>query len=91
MNQQYDYIVIGAGSAGCVVAARLLEAKAGRVLVLEAGSRDSSMFHTIPATVVKVFQQKSWQYMTVPQKYCNHREMILAQGKVLEVEARLMA
>lgn len=83
MNQQYDYIVIGAGSAGCVVAARLLQAEAGRVLVLEAGSRDSSLFHTIPATVVKVFQQKSWQYMTVPQKYCNHREMILAQGKVL--------
>lgn len=83
MNQAYDYIIIGAGSAGCVVAARLLQAKAGRILVLEAGTKDSSLFHTIPATVIKVFQQKSWQYMTVAQKHCNHREMILAQGKVL--------
>lgn len=83
MNTEYDYIIIGAGSAGCVVATRLLEAKAGTVLLLEAGEKDSSPFHTIPATVVKVFQQKSWPYMTVPQKHCNNREMILAQGKVL--------
>ncbi|WP_353171387.1 GMC family oxidoreductase [Acinetobacter rudis] len=83
MHQEYDYIIIGAGSAGCVVATRLLQAKAGRVLVLEAGTRDHSMFHQIPATVVKVFQQKSWSYMTTPQQHCNQREMILAQGKVL--------
>ncbi|MCH7315640.1 GMC family oxidoreductase N-terminal domain-containing protein [Acinetobacter sp. ANC 3882] len=83
MKSEYDYIIIGAGSAGCVVAARLLEAKAGSVLVLEAGEKDSSIFHTIPATVIKVFQQKSWPYMTVPQQHCNQREMILAQGKVL--------
>jgi choline dehydrogenase len=82
-KQEYDYIVIGAGSAGCVVAARLIQEKAGSVLLLEAGGKDSSPFHTIPATVVKVFQQKSWPYMTVPQKHCNDREMIVAQGKVL--------
>lgn len=83
INTEYDYIIIGAGSAGCVVAARLLQANAGKVLVLEAGTKDSSLFHTIPATVIKVFQQKSWSYMTVPQQHCNQREMILAQGKVL--------
>lgn len=83
MEQVYDYVVIGAGSAGCVLATRLLEAKAGSVLLLEAGEVDKSILHTIPATVVKVFQQKSWPYMTVPQKHCNDREMILAQGKVL--------
>lgn len=83
MKQEYDYIIIGAGSAGCVVAMRLLEAKAGSVLLLEAGGKDSSILHKIPATVVKVFQQKSWAYMTTPQQHCNQREMILAQGKVL--------
>lgn len=80
---EYDYIVIGAGSAGCVVATRLIQQNAGSVLLLEAGGRDSSLFHTMPATVVKVFQQKSWPYMTIPQKHCNNREMIIAQGKVL--------
>ncbi|MDD2052796.1 GMC family oxidoreductase N-terminal domain-containing protein [Pseudomonas putida] len=82
-HQEYDYIVIGAGSAGCVVAARLIQQNAGSVLLLEAGGKDSSPFHTIPATVVKVFQQKSWPYMTVAQPHCNNREMIIAQGKVL--------
>jgi len=81
--QEYDYIVVGAGSAGCVVATRLIEQGAGSVLLLEAGGPDSSLFHKIPATVVKVFQQKSWPYMTVPQVHCNGREMIVAQGKVL--------
>lgn len=83
LQQSYDYIIIGAGTAGCVVATRLIEANAGSVLLLEAGEKDSSIFHKIPATVVKVFQQKSWPYMTVPQPHCNNREMILAQGKVM--------
>ena len=82
-RQEYDYIVVGGGSAGCVVATRLIEHNAGTVLLLEAGGPDSSLFHTIPATVVKVFQQKSWPYMTIPQPHCNGREMIIAQGKVL--------
>lgn len=80
---QYDYIIIGAGSAGCVVASRLIQAGAGTVLLLEAGGKDSGLYHKIPATVIKVFQQKSWSYLTVPQKNCNNRVMLLAQGKVL--------
>lgn len=83
LHNNYDYIVIGAGSAGCVLATRLIEANAGSVLLLEAGEPDNSILHKIPATVVKVFQQKSWPYMTVPQQHCQQREMILAQGKVL--------
>jgi choline dehydrogenase len=53
------------------------------VLLLEAGEKDDSLFHKIPATVVKVFQQKSWPYMTLPQEHCNNRSMLIAQGKVL--------
>ena len=79
---EFDYVIAGAGSAGCVVAARLVQA-GHRVLLLEAGEKDSSLFHTIPATVVKVFQQKSWPYMTLPQAECNNRSMLIAQGKVL--------
>lgn len=82
-TQEYDYIVVGAGAAGCVVAARLLQNNAGSVLVLEAGSKDSSPFHEIPGGVMKVFQQKSWPYMTVPQPNANNRSVLLAQGKVL--------
>ena len=79
---EYDYIIAGAGSAGCVIAARLIEAGQS-VLLLEAGEKDDSLFHKIPATVVKVFQQKSWPYMTLPQIHCDNREMLIAQGKVL--------
>ena len=82
-DQEYDYIVIGAGSAGCVVATRLIQEKAGRVLLLEAGGEDDSLFHKIPATVIQVFQKKSWPYMSEPQKYANNRAMLIAQGKVL--------
>lgn len=83
MNDRFDYIVVGAGSAGCVVAARLVQQQAGRVLLLEAGGKDSSPFHHIPATVLKVFQQKSWPYMTEPQPHAANRSLIIAQGKVL--------
>jgi choline dehydrogenase len=79
---EYDYIIAGAGSAGCILATRLIEAGQS-VLLLEAGEKDDSMFHKIPATVVKVFQQKSWPYMTLPQEHCDNRQMLIAQGKVL--------
>lgn len=81
--KEYDYIIAGAGSAGCVIASRLIEAHAGTVLLLEAGGHDSSIFHRIPGTVIKVFQQKSWPYMTRPLEHANNREMLIAQGKVL--------
>lgn len=79
----FDYVVIGAGSAGCVVAARLIQQNAGSVLLLEAGTRDDNPFHRIPGGVMQVFQKKSWPYMTEPQPNANGRRMIIAQGKVL--------
>lgn len=83
MNNEYDYIVVGAGSAGCVVAAQLVRQKAGRVLLIEAGGHDKSLFHVMPGGGLKVFQSKSWPYMTTPQKHANGRELLIAQGKVL--------
>jgi choline dehydrogenase len=80
--QEFDYIIAGAGSAGCIIATRLVQA-GHSVLLLEAGEKDDSLFHKIPATVVKVFQQKSWPYMTLPQEHCDNRSMLIAQGKVL--------
>lgn len=83
INTEFDFIIAGAGSAGCALAARLIQANVGTVLLLEAGPKDSSLFHKIPATVLKVFQKKSWAYTTLPQSECNNREMLIAQGKVL--------
>ena len=66
-TQVFDYIVVGAGSAGCVIAHRLI--KAGHsVLVLEAGPTDASKFVKMPATFVRVIgTERSWVYETVAQ------------------------
>jgi len=83
VDTEFDFIIAGAGSAGCAVAARLIQANVGTVLLLEAGPKDSSLFHKIPATVLQVFQKKSWAYKTLPQTECGNREMLVSQGKVL--------
>ncbi|MEJ4045574.1 GMC family oxidoreductase [Erwinia sp. SLM-02] len=82
-EQQFDYIIIGGGSAGCVIAARLIEAQAGSVLLLEAGGRDSSLFHKMPAGLVKLSPHTRWPYRTLPQQYVNNRIMQVGQGRVL--------
>lgn len=82
-EQQFDYIIIGGGSAGCVIATRLIEARAGSVLLLEAGGRDDSLFHKIPAGLVKLSPKTRWPYRTLPQQHVNNRVMQVAQGRVL--------
>ena len=81
----YDYIIVGAGSAGCVLASRLSEDGAARVLLLEAGPRDSSMFLHLPGAMFFMMQRRmySWIYETVPQKYLNNRVIHDWRGKVL--------
>jgi choline dehydrogenase len=56
VNESYDYIVVSAGTAGCVMAARLSEDAGVNVLLVEAGGSDRSMFITMPAALPFVYQ-----------------------------------
>jgi choline dehydrogenase len=79
-----DYIVVGTGSAGSVLANRLSETPGVQVLVLEAGSRDKDKFVHIPAAFAKLFKSDAdWDYATEPQKELGGREVYWPRGKVL--------
>ena len=80
----YDYVIVGAGSAGCVVAARLSEDADVRVLLLEAGGWDKDPYIHMPVGFFKMTDGPlTWGYKTVPQKHCNNREIPYAQGRVI--------
>ncbi|MBV8187169.1 MAG: choline dehydrogenase [Alphaproteobacteria bacterium] len=85
MSWPYDYIIIGAGSAGCTIANRLAEDYALRVLILEAGPPDSSFMLKMPAGFASLGEKTpyNWRYETVPQKQCNDRRMYWPRGKTL--------
>ena len=81
--QEYDYIICGAGSAGCVVASRLIQENKGTVLLLEAGGDDSHICIKMPAGLSEVIPIKTWDYATEPDPNTENRRMTCAQGKVL--------
>jgi choline dehydrogenase len=80
----YDYIIVGAGSAGCVLAARLTEDPQRRVLLLEAGGNDSAREIHIPAAFSKLFKTAlDWDYSTEPEPQLHNRRLYWPRGKVL--------
>jgi choline dehydrogenase len=80
----HDVVIVGAGSAGCVLAARLTEDPSTSVLLLEAGPPDRKVHVRIPAAFSKLFGSPlDWRYRTTPQAALDDRRLVFPRGKVL--------
>ena len=83
--EEFDYIIVGVGSAGCVLANRLTEDANVRVLALEAGGPDNSLFMKIPLAWRQIWRgpKWNWNYTTEPEAFCDGRRIGLPRGKTL--------
>ena len=87
-----DYVVVGTGSAGSVVAARLSADERNRVLILEAGPKDNDRRINMPLTWLQLFRSKfDWDYLTEPQPELNGRRIYWPRGKTLGGSSSLNA
>ena len=85
MTQVFDYIIVGAGSAGCVLANRLTESGEHQVLLVETGGSDKSIFIQMPTalSIPMNTAKYAWQFETEPEPFLNNRRMHCPRGKVL--------
>ncbi|MEL7090983.1 MAG: GMC family oxidoreductase N-terminal domain-containing protein [Pseudomonadota bacterium] len=85
METQFDHIVVGGGSAGCVVAARLAERPGARVLVIEAGPPDRDIRVKVPFGLVSLMRsdRRNWKRRTVPMRAAGGRQVAVPRGKML--------
>ncbi|NJR43834.1 MAG: choline dehydrogenase, partial [Akkermansiaceae bacterium] len=85
MAEGYDFIVIGAGSAGCVVANRLSADPVNSVLLLEAGAKDRNPLFQLPMLMGKLMHSGlyNWHYYTEPEGHLNGRRIYWPRGKAL--------
>jgi 4-pyridoxate dehydrogenase len=85
MSKGYDYVIVGGGSAGCVLANRLSEDQAASVLLLEAGGRDLHPYIHVPLGMGKMHEHNmfDWGYRTEPEPNLNGRVIEAMRGKVL--------
>ena len=84
MASGFDYVIVGAGTAGCVLANRLSEDPGIRVLLLEAGGSDRHPNVRIPAAFAKQFRTRlDWDFATEPEPGCSDRSLYIPRGKAL--------
>lgn len=84
-NLEFDYIILGAGSAGCVLANELSQDPSNQVLIIEAGPMDHKLLIHMPAGVYSAYKDPSinWNYDSEPEKALYNRQVMLPRGKVI--------
>lgn len=83
-EESFDYVIVGGGSAGCVLASRLSEDPKAKVLLLEAGPVDNHLFIQIPAAFIKLFQSEyAYNYYSEPQVNADNKQIFIPQGRGL--------
>src|SRR5437868_14267757 len=85
MEGEFDYIVVGAGTAGCIVANRLSADPANRVLILEAGGSDNWIWFQFPVGYLFAIgnPRSDWMFRTEPESGLNGRSLAYPRGKVI--------